>query len=48
MWVILALSWLLDRSLRAMNEQPVKKLEPPASLAVPITSCDIRERRQRN
>lgn len=48
MWVILALSWLLDRSLRAMNKPPAVKPKPPVSLAVPITPRDIRERRQRN
>jgi hypothetical protein len=48
MWLILALSWLLDRSLRIMNEPPAVKPKPPVPLSVPITSRDIRERRQRN
>jgi len=48
MWLILALTWLLDRSLRVMNKPQAVKPKPPASLAVPITSRDIRERRQRN
>jgi hypothetical protein len=48
MWVILILSWLLYLSLRVFNA-PTEIRRPPAGPpSVPITPCEVRERRQRN
>ena len=48
LWIILVLAWLLDYSLRAMQKPPTVKSQQHVALSVPITSCDIRERRRRN
>ena len=47
MWIILALSWLLDRSLRAMNEPAVDNPPKPETPFLPITPREVRERCQR-